>query len=220
MVGAEPRILSGGKQGDPNLPLITVDLDGVICEPPLGINITSYGPVVPPETIPPIGRMRRWMWRTEPLRYYGRRRMPGSREFLEALGPYFCLYLVTARGRPAALRTRAWLERNGLWRYLDGLVFRSGPELPPYEFKAATVTALQPVWHVDDDGRTAVHVAARSGRPVLLIAWPRNAGIYPDGIVRVSNLAAGAAFLLAAEDGQSSSASSPFVSEDGSTNRS
>jgi uncharacterized HAD superfamily protein len=208
MVTTEPRILTGGKRGDPNLPLITVDLDGVLCEPPLGFNLTARGPVMAADVTRPLGRFKRWMWRTEPLRYYGRRRMAGADAFLRDLSPHFRLYLVTARGRAAALHTRAWLERNGLWRYLDGLVFRAGPEMPPHAFKAETIAAFQPAWHVDDDGRTAMHVADRSGRPVLLIAWPRNVGTYPERIVRVPSLADGAAFLLRQNDDASSSSSS------------
>jgi uncharacterized HAD superfamily protein len=214
MVTSEPRVLSGGKRGDSSLPLITVDLDGVLCEPPLGFNLTAHGAVLGPETVLSPGRLKRWAWRTEPLRYFGRRLMPGADAFLRELAPHFRLYLVTARGRPAARRTRAWLERNGLWRYLDGLVFREGPEMPPYQFKAGAIAALQPWWHIDDDGRTAMHVAQRSGRPVLLIAWPGNVGAYPQGIVRVESLAAGAAYLLHRRDhhddsSSSSSSSSP-----------
>jgi hypothetical protein len=134
--------------------------------------------------------------------------MSGAADFLRQLAPHFRLYLVTARGLPAARHTRGWLERNGLWRYLDGLIFRAGPEMRPYQFKAATIAALQPFWHVDDDGRTAMHVASRSGRPVLLIAWPGNVGTYPELIVRVPSLADGAAYLLHQNEGASSSSSS------------
>lgn len=209
---AEPRILAGGRRGDSRLSLITVDLDGVLCEPPLGLNLTTHGAVLSEDQPAPVGRLKRWAWRTESVRYYGRRRMPGADDFLRTLAPHFRLYLVTARGLPSARHTRGWLKHNGLWRYLDGLVFRTGPELPPYAFKAETVAALQPAWHVDDDGRTAMHVAAHSGRPVLLIGWPGNQGTYPDRIVRVSNLADGAAYLLHQIQRQSASPSSPSAS--------
>ncbi|MGD9895134.1 MAG: hypothetical protein AB7R89_11480 [Dehalococcoidia bacterium] len=212
MASTEPRILSGGRHGDPNLPLITVDLDGVLSEPPLGLNLTSRGAELAPDDVPALGRFKRLAWQTEPIRYYGRRQMSGAAAFLQQLSPHFRLYLVTARGLPAARHTRGWLEHNGLWRYLDGLIFRAGPERRPYQFKAETVAALQPFWHVDDDGRTAMHVASRSGRPVLLIAWPGNAGVYPNLIVRVRGLAAGATYLLRQKEDASSSSSSGSVS--------
>jgi hypothetical protein len=211
MVFAEPRVLTGGRRGQPGLPLVTVDLDGVLCEPPLGFNLTTHGAVMSEDKPKPAGRLKRWAWRTEAIRYFGRRRMPGADTFLRRLAPHCRLYLLTARGLPSARHTRGWLEHNGLWRFLDGLVFRVGPELPPYTFKAEAVAALQPVWHIDDDGRTAMHIASRSGRPVVLIGWPGNEGTYPEGIVRVAGLAEGASYLLRQIDGHSGSASSSSV---------
>jgi uncharacterized HAD superfamily protein len=214
MTATQLRVLSGGRRGDPDRPLITVDMDGVLCEPPLGMNLTVHGPAPPSAHARPPGRVQRWLWRTETVRYAGRRCMPGAPAFLRALAPQHRLYLLTARGRPSALRTRAWLERNGLWHFLDGLVFRERPETPSWAFKAASVGALQPSWHVDDDGRTALHVVRETGRPVVLVAWPRNAGEYPSGIVRVPDLAAAAEFLVRAPAAQStwSSASSSSLS--------
>jgi hypothetical protein len=220
MAFAEPRILAGGRRGDSRLPLVTVDLDGVLCEPPLGLNLTTHGAVMSEDKPAPMGRLKRWTWRTESVRYYGRRRMPGAEDFLRTLAPHFRMYLVTARGLPSARHTRGWLKHNRLWGYLDGLVFRAGPEMPPYQFKAETVAMLQPAWHVDDDGRTAMHVASRGGRPVLLIGWPGNEGTYPDRIVRVPSLADGAAYLLRQTQAQSASTSSSSASASDAANSS
>ena len=211
MTATDLRILRGGATADPALPLITVDMDGVLSEPLFGWNPTAHGPVSPPDVVPAPNRMQRWLWPAERVRYVGRRSMPGAPAFLAALAPHFRLLLLTARGRPSATHSRGWLKRKGLWRYLDGLVFRAGPLIPSYAFKADAVGQLAPAWHVDDDGRTAVHVAAQTHRPVVLIAWPGNVGQYPEGVFRVADLGAAARFLLSEQRNsatQSSSSSS------------
>jgi len=119
------RALSGDRRDDAGLPLVTVDLDGVLCEPPLGLNLTTHGAVMSEDKRTRVGWLKRCVWRTEPIRYYGRRRMRGADAFLRQLAPHCRLYLVTARGVPSARHTRGWLKHNGLWRYLDGLVFRA-----------------------------------------------------------------------------------------------
>jgi hypothetical protein len=213
MTDAEPRILPGGRRPDTSLPLVTVDMDGVLCQPLFGWNATAHGPVAAPESVPPLGRRQRWLWLTETVRYLGRRRMPGADGFLRALAPHYRLILVTARGQPWAHRAEGWLERNRMWESLAGLVFREGPEQPPYAFKAAVVGALAPAWHVDDDGRTALEVWRKASRPVILIAWPQNAGLYPSGVIRVEGLAGAARYLLREAGAVSQSSSSPGRAE-------
>lgn len=190
MTEATTEVLPAGRRGDAALSLITVDMDGVLCEPPLGRNITAHGPIAPPEVLPPPSRMKRLLWYTEPVRYIGRRCMPGAERFLRELAADYRLILVTARGRAAAPWTRRWLRRSGLWPYLDGLAFRIDPQQPPYAYKAATVAQLRPAWHIEDDGRTAMHVAHKAGCPVVLLAWPQNAGEYPPEIHRVAGFPA------------------------------
>lgn len=215
MTQTPPRILPGGREPDAALPLVTVDMDGVLCQPLLGWNATAHGPVTAPERVPPSGRLKRWLWQTERVRYIGRRRMAGADGFLRTLAPHYRLYLLTARGMPFGLRAQGWLKRNRMWESLSGLVFREGPEQPPYAFKAAVVGALAPGWHVDDDGRTALEVWRETNRPVLLIAWPQNAGLYPTGITRVDGLAGAARYLLreAGVIAQPSSSSSAGTAE-------
>jgi hypothetical protein len=191
-------LLPGGGDRHIDLPLVTVDLDGVLCRPPFGWNVTARGPVEPPD-VPRTGRLDRvrgLAWRAEPFRYSGRRGMPGARPFLEALHPRFRLVLVTARGVPAAESTRRWLEQRGLLPYLDGLAFRADPHRPATYYKADAVAGLHAAWHVDDDGRTAMTVMRLSGVPVVVVAWPRNAGEYPAGVSRVASLGAAAQFLI------------------------
>ncbi len=190
------QMLSGGRRSWPDAPLITVDLDGVLCEPPFGWNVTAHGSSPAPTLERPSGRLQRWLWPAESMRYLGRRCMPGAESFLNRLAPHYRLIVVTARGRPSAGRTRGWLRRNRLWQHLDGLVFRARPDERSYAFKAAAIAELRPSYHVDDDGRTAITIVERTGRPVVLVAWQSNAGTYPKGIIRLPDLAAAATFLL------------------------
>jgi hypothetical protein len=191
-------VAPGGRTGDPALPLVTVDLDGVLAVPLFGWNLTAHRPAMP-DGAPPRGRMLKgWLWPAETVRYVGRGVMPGARAFLHACAPWYRLVLLSARGRPSLAWTRRWLRRAGLLPYLDGIALRADPHQPSYAFKAAAVAALDAAYHVDDDGRTAVYVHRHTGRPVLLIDWPRNAGACPPGIDRVPDLAAAAAFLTTA----------------------
>jgi hypothetical protein len=190
-------VAPGGRQADPSLPLVTVDLDGVLAAPPLGLNLTARGPAPPDEAGARVGRLRRWLWPAEAVRYIGRWPMPGARAFLAACAPHLRLVVVSARGTPSLACTRRWLRGAGLLPYLDGIALRSDPHQPSYAFKAEAVAALDAIRHVDDDGRTAVYVHRHTGRPVVLIAWRQNVGVYPPGIERVPNLKAAAALLRA-----------------------
>lgn len=200
-------IVPGGRGVDDGRPVVTVDLDGVLCEPPLGWNFTAHGPVMPVEHPPSKGRLKRLMWPSESVRYMGRRAMPGARQFVEDLSIRYRVLIVTARGAPALPWTRRWLTRAGIWPFIDGLVFRMDPRQPSYVFKALAAGAIEPAWHVEDDGRTAVYVHAQAHRPVALIAWRRNAGEYTRGVVRVTDLAAAARLILASDQSSSPSSS-------------
>ena len=198
MAHAPVSVAPGGRTGDPTLPLVTVDLDGVLAVPPFGWNLTAHGPAMPDGRSPRGARLKDWLWPAETVRYVGRAVMPGARAFLHACAPRYRLVLLSARGRPSMSWTRRWLSRAGLLPYLVGIALRTDPRQPSYAFKADAVTALDAAFHVDDDGRTAVYIHRHTGRPVLLITWPRNAGTFPPGIDRVPDLAAAAAFLTAA----------------------
>lgn len=205
MTSQSVPVLSGGRRGDPSLPLVTIDMDGVLCQPLFGWNATAQGAVVPPESAGAASRqsrLKQLLWAGEAFRYAGRKGMPGSEAFLRHIGAYYRLILVTARGRPAADWSRRWLQRQGLWRHLDGLAFRTDPHQSSYEFKAATVGALGAVWHIEDDGRTAMHVCAKTATRVLLIAWPQNEGEYPECIRRLPDLASAATYLAGPAQGR------------------
>jgi len=204
MVSAPVTVAPGGRAGDPALPLVTIDLDGVLALPLFGWNVTAHRPMMPDGAPPRGSRLKGWLWLGEAVRYAGRGVMPGARAFLHACAPRYRLVLLSARGLPSLAWTRRWLRRAGLLPYLDGIALRADPRQPAYAFKAEAVAALGAARHVDDDGRTAVYVHHHTGRPVVLIAWPRNAGVCPPGIDRVPDLAAAAALLTAAaaQDGR------------------
>ncbi len=200
MVAAAVTVAPGGRTSDPTLPLVTIDLDGVLAVPLLGWNLAARGPVMPAGPSMSGSRLKGWLWPGEAVRYLGRGVIPGARAFLHACAPRYRLVLLSARGVPSLAWTRRWLRRAGLLSYLDGIALRADPRQPSYAFKAAAVAALDAARHVDDDGRTAVYIHHHTGRPVVLIAWPQNAGVYPPGIERVPDLAAAAALLAAAAD--------------------
>jgi hypothetical protein len=198
MESVSAAVAPGGRISDPTLPLVTVDLDGVLALPPFGWNLTAHRPVMPGGASTRGSRLKRWLWPGEAVRYAGRAVMPGARAFLDACAPYYRLVLLSARGRPSLAWTRRWLGNAGLLPYLDGIALRADPRQPSYAFKAEAVAALGAAYHVDDDGHTAVYIHHHTGCPVVLITWPGNAGVCPPGVERVPNLAAAAAWLTAA----------------------
>lgn len=189
-------VAPGGRQSDPALPLVTVDLDGVLAAPPFSWNLTAHGPALPGNSVVGAAFIRRCLWPAEAVRYIGRRAMPGARSFLATCAPSVRLVVVSARGTPSLGWTRRWLRRAGLLTYLDGIALRSDPCQPSHAFKAEAVLALNAIRHVDDDGRTAVYVHHHTGRPVVLLAWRQNAGVYPPGIERVADLRAAARLII------------------------
>ena len=86
-------------------PLITFDIDGVLCRPPRGIN-PGKG----------IGKSRKsqgsWhpLWLTERWRYRGRRPMPGAVTGWTSLSDAFDCQVVSARSEDTRDFTEAWFQ--------------------------------------------------------------------------------------------------------------
>lgn len=162
-------------------PVVTFDLDGVLCRPPFGIN-------------PGRGRTKRregegtksLLWRTERWRYAMRRPMPGAVEGFAALSELFDCQVVSARSDEAAEFTRQWCRRH----------LHSDPPLnlrpewreQPAQFKARRVVELGAIAHFEDDAHTARWLAELVP-VVFLVDWWRNRWLEGPNIVRIRRLA-------------------------------
>ena len=175
------------------LPLLTIDMDGVICQPPfnrnLGIHRAFLDPAAPPE---PAHVPARWLKRiVDPLRFELRRPLPGAREALAELRALRTLVLLTGRRSMPG----RWLRRHGFAPLLDDVVINETTLRSPH-FKLEAIADLGAVEHIDDDGRTVQLLAQRSQAQPYLRDWPRNRGLpYDDRVRRVADLGALAALL-------------------------
>ncbi len=162
-------------------PLLTFDLDGVLCRPPLGIN-------------PGSGRGKRRdargragiLWITERWRYVGRRPMPGALEAFTRLGERFDCRVVTARGEAARPLTERWFRRY--LGVVPPLVMRPAPSETSAQFKVRVLRELQPVAHFEDDPFTAAWAAEIVPR-VFLVDWRRNRWLEAENVARVRSVA-------------------------------
>ena len=178
------------------LPLLTIDMDGVICAPPFNRNLGIHRAFLDPAAPPPVARVPpRWFSRlVDPPRFELRRPLPGAREALAELRALRRLVLLTGRRSPPD----RWLRRHGFAPLLDAVLINKTSLRSPH-FKLAAIVALEAVEHIDDDGRTAQLLAQRSEAQPYLRDWPRNRGLpYDPRVVRVADLGALAALLRAA----------------------
>ena len=188
MTDEAPRVPLRG-----DLPLLTVDLDGVICEPPFGRNLGISRRFLDPDAPPPDARVPPpWCSRlADPLRFGLRRPLPGALQGLRELRPLRTLALLTGRRTPPD----RWLRRHGFAPLLDAVIVND-TRLPSPHYKLTALAALGAEGHVDDDGRTAQLIAQRSETRPWLRDWPRNRDLpYDPGVRRVSGLAELAALL-------------------------
>lgn len=162
-------------------PVLTFDLDGVLCRPPLGIN-------------PGRGRTKRrdgegtksLLWRTERWRYAMRRPMPGAVEGFRLLSDRFDCQVVSARSAEAEEFTRSWCRR---YLHTDpALNLRPDWREKPAQFKARRVVELGGVAHFEDDAHTARWLAELVP-VVFLVDWWRNRWLEGPNIVRINRLA-------------------------------
>lgn len=170
----------------PIRPIVTIDLDGVICSPLLGLNLGISSEFLDPEAPPrPANVPPRWLSTIlDPLRFEVRRPLPGVSEALRALAQVRTVILLTGRRTDP---TR-WLRRHHLDEHLDRVVFNQSPLRSPH-FKLNAIARLGATDHVDDDGHTAQLLAQRSAARVYLCDWPRNRGVeYAPNVRRVEGL--------------------------------
>lgn len=162
-------------------PLLTFDIDGVLCRPPLGIN-------------PGRGTGKRRdakgksgpLWWSEGWRYRFRKPMPGAVDGFRALSEQYRCAIVTARGKPAESLTRSWFDQH--FGFVPELHLRPGWEETSAQYKARKMRELAPVAHFEDDPFTAAWVAELVPQ-VFLVDWPRNRELSASNIHRVRKVA-------------------------------
>lgn len=169
----------GSEAGE--LPVMTIDLDGVVCAPIVGLNWGIQRTFLDPEAPPP--RARVWpRWSGAPLdhlRFDLRRPVRDARAALERLSRQRRVVLLTGRRSDPSY----WLRWYGLREFYSEIVINRGPLKSPHH-KLEQVERLGAVEHVEDDPRTAQLIAQRSNVVVYLRDWPRNRDLDLDPAVR------------------------------------
>ena len=173
--------MTGQAGTDGERPVMTIDLDGVVCAPLFGLNLGIHRTFLDAKALPPAARVwPRWLGAPlDHLRFDLRRPLPEARAALERLARRRRLVLLTGRRSEPAY----WLRWYGLDRFYDGIVVNRGPLKSPHH-KLEQVERIGAVEHVDDDARTAQLLAERSDVTVYLRDWPRNRGVALDERVR------------------------------------
>lgn len=166
-------------------PLMTVDMDGVFCEPPLGLNFGIKRTWLDPDAAPPEARVYPQVVHAtlDHLRFDFRRPMPGAREALQRLATVRRLIVVTGRRSQPTW----WLRHHGFEGIFEAVYVNESP-LPSAYYKQATLRRLGPAEHVEDDPRTAQLLAVTTEVRPYLCDWPRNRIPLDARIVRVTDL--------------------------------
>ena len=175
-------------------PLIGIDMDGVICRPPFGLNMPiSPGPYESrplnskrKETPSGIGLVAmKWLLK---LKYYGRRPLEDAREGIESISEFRTPVLVTSRNGLGAGLIEAWLKAHG-FLHLFREIRSNCMGLRSPDFKWHMCSELGIEEFVDDDGRVADHLSRKGLSRVFLRDWPRNRGYdYGENVTRVTGL--------------------------------
>ena len=173
-------------------PLLTFDMDGVLCRPPLGFN-PGQGRTKSREAIGTKGLA----WATEGFRYNLRRPMPGAVEGFRMLSERFECKVVTARGGPAEALTRRWFERY--FGFVPELHLRPHWGETSAQYKARKMRELQPLAHFEDDPFTALW-ASELVTAVFLVDWQRNRWLTGQNIHRIGRIEEAEAVLAGLEN--------------------
>ena len=158
-------------------PILTFDLDGVLCRPPFGINPGKNQDKERKKE----GR-RTFMAPTEAYRYYLRRPMAGAREGFAWLNESYDCQVLTARTEVTRKATEGWLQR---WLgFVPTLHLRASYEETPAAFKVRRSGEIGALAHFEDDPHTALWVADVLPL-VFLVDWWRNRWLEDERIHRV-----------------------------------
>ena len=163
---------------------ISFDFDGVLCITPFG-RMATHAPS-PVADLPdayeslydaPASRNLPRLG-VEYLRFGWRRIAPGAAATLHALAEDHTLYIVTGRSAAGESLLHWWLRRHKLTdRITEVRLAPSG--LRPAQHKLAIARMLNIDAHIDDDPRTAYHLA-RNGVPRVYLLAPHAAPATPD----------------------------------------
>ena len=186
---------------------IGFDFDGVLCLTPFG-RMAVHAPS-PVEDLPPnYEDLYRAPAHEQPLRLvveylrFGWRRMaPDAPKLLREIAAAHEVYIVTGRSRAGEPLIRRWLQRHGLDAGVRGIEM-APPGLRPAQHKLATALRLSLDAHIDDDPRTAYHMATHGVPRVYLLdhAGAHGDTTPPAGLVLVRSLAEFAARVVSPED--------------------
>lgn len=161
-------------------PLLTFDMDGVLCRPPFGINPgKGHGKDRnKPGT-------RDVLWYTERWRYMGRKPMADALDGLQEISNHYRCVVVTGRSVLAEGLTRRWYQKH--LGFVPELHMRPSWKETSAQFKARTLSELQPVAHFEDDPFTADWAADIVER-VFVVDWPRNRWLERPNVFRIARI--------------------------------
>lgn len=153
---------------------ISFDFDGVLCLTPFGrLAVHAPSPVdpLPPDherlydAPPPGGALR---LAVEYARFGWRRMAPDAATVLRGLADGNEIYIVTGRSAAGEPLLRRWLRKHGLHDRIAG-IHMAPPGLRPPQHKLAIARRLGIGTHIDDDPRTAYHLASEGVPRVFLL---------------------------------------------------
>jgi hypothetical protein len=153
---------------------IGFDFDGVLCMTPFGrlaVHAPSPVPDLPPDyealyrAATPGGPARLAI---EYLRFAWRPMAHDAADVLGDLSQRNEVYVVTGRSAAGEPLLRRWLRRHGIDGCFKGLRL-APPGLRPAQHKLATARMLGIDAHIDDDPRTAYHLAEHGVEHVFLL---------------------------------------------------
>ncbi len=185
---------------EPDRPVISFDLDGVICRPPFGINQT-LGMGRFEDELPPNIRLVNGPAETlakknylkvrglvETVKYFGRKPMPMAREGIIEVTKYRNPIIITGRSFLAHQIIEAWLTKWKMRHYFAG-IYPNNTNLRTRKYKLHMLRTMGINEHVDDDGEITYYLAKMGIPRVYLRDWARNAGFsYPDNVIHIRYL--------------------------------
>lgn len=160
---------------------ISFDFDGVLCLTPFGrlaVHAPSPVPGLPegyaalyeqPRSSNPL-RLA-----VEYLRFGWRTNAPDAAAVLHEIANKHEVYIVTGRSWAGEELVRRWLRRHKLDDRIAGIRM-APPGLRPAQHKLATARILAIDAHIDDDPRTAYHLA-NSGTPAVYLLLHEGAAV-------------------------------------------
>ncbi len=177
---------------DGERPIVTFDMDGVLCRQPFGINPgKGHG-----KRRDRPGR-RNILWFTERWRYFGRKPMPGARPGFLSVAEFAECIVVSARAEHARGLTERWFARY--FGFVPELHLRPSWRETSAQFKVRKLQELGPVAHFEDDPHTAEWLSEFLPK-VLLVDWARNRWLEGPNITRISRVSEALPALAAAFD--------------------